>query len=323
MKKNVSGQKIGAQMITASDGSAFTGSVTVYVTGDAGTQAAGSVGAGACTHEGEGYHTYAPAQAETNYDLVAFTFKGTGAINSTVQVFTSFPQTGDSYAEVTSGAYGLAVIEAQTDDIGAAGAGLTAVASSVLAAFVVASGTSDAGGSTTTMVDSARTEADTDYWKGNYIRFTSGAVAGQSRRITGFNTTTDTISFSPATTQAIGAGITYDIFNIVNTADSASVSEQAAAVRTELTTELGIITGLSANFSAIPGDVVGYTMTEDYAALAASPSLAEILFEIRALIAEKTVSGTTLTTKKLDGSTTAATYTLNSATAPTAITRST
>lgn len=85
-------------MITASDGSAFTGSVTVSVTGDAGTQATGSVGSGACTHEGNGYHTYAPAQAETNYDLVAFTFTGTGAIPVTVQVYTTFPQTGDNFA---------------------------------------------------------------------------------------------------------------------------------------------------------------------------------------------------------------------------------
>lgn len=100
MKKNVSGQKIGCQMVNASDGSAFTGSVTVAVTGDAGTQATGSVGSGACTHEGNGYHTYAPAQAETNYDLVAFTFTGTGAVPATVQIFTSFPQTGDSYARI-------------------------------------------------------------------------------------------------------------------------------------------------------------------------------------------------------------------------------
>ena len=93
MKKNVSGQKVGCQMVSATDGSAFTGSVTVYVTGDAGTQAAGSVGSGACTHEGNGYHTYAPAQAETNYDLIAFTFVGSGAVPATVQVY-PIPTTG-------------------------------------------------------------------------------------------------------------------------------------------------------------------------------------------------------------------------------------
>lgn len=96
MRKNVASQTIGAQMVSATDGSAFTGAVTVAVTGDAGTQATGSVGAGACTHEGNGYHTYAPAQAETNYDLIAFTFTGTGAVPATVQVYTSFPQTVDN-----------------------------------------------------------------------------------------------------------------------------------------------------------------------------------------------------------------------------------
>ena len=89
MQKNVAGQKIGVQMVSASDGSAFTGSVTVYVTGDAGSQAIGSVGSGVCTHEGNGYHSYAPAQAETNYDLIAFTFVGSGAVPVTVQVYTA------------------------------------------------------------------------------------------------------------------------------------------------------------------------------------------------------------------------------------------
>ena len=88
MRKNTASQVIGAQMVSATDGSAFTGSVTVAVTGDGGTQATGSVGSGACTHEGGGYHTYAPAQAETNYNLVAFTFSGTGAVPVTVQVYT-------------------------------------------------------------------------------------------------------------------------------------------------------------------------------------------------------------------------------------------
>lgn len=95
MRRNVAGQFIGAQMITAADGTAFTGSVTVSVTGDAGTQATGSVGSGACTHEGNGFHTYAPAQAETNYTHVAFTFTGTGAIPATVQIYpTSYDASG-------------------------------------------------------------------------------------------------------------------------------------------------------------------------------------------------------------------------------------
>ena len=73
----------------------------------------------------------------------------------------------------------------------------------------VASGTSDSG-STTTMVDSARTEADDDYWKGCFILFTSGTIAGQCRLITGFTASSDTMTFAPATTQAVSTQ-TYEI----------------------------------------------------------------------------------------------------------------
>lgn len=122
MKKNVASQVIGAQMVSASDGSAFTGAVTVYVTGDGGTQAAGSVGSGACTHQGNGFHSYAPAQAETNYDHVAFTFIGTGAVPATVQAYPSFPQTGDSFARLgapagASVSADVAAIHAKTDNL--------------------------------------------------------------------------------------------------------------------------------------------------------------------------------------------------------------
>ncbi len=118
MIKNTAGQSIGVQMINASDGTAFTGSVTVSVTGDAGTQATGSVGSGACTHEGNGYHTYTPSQAETNYSLIAFTFTGTGAVPQTVQVYTI---TGDAYARLgaPAGASVSADVAAIKSDSGA------------------------------------------------------------------------------------------------------------------------------------------------------------------------------------------------------------
>ena len=78
-------------------------------------------------------------------------------------------------------------------------------------------------------------------------------------------------------------------------------------------------------------DKIGYALsaagsaalTEGYPADGATGTLAQILYEIKAFLGEKNISGTTVTTKKLDGSTTAATYTLDSATAPTTITRAT
>jgi hypothetical protein len=90
MRKNVSGQTIGGQMVSRIDGSpVITGNTTVYVTGDAGTQAVGSVGSGLCTHEGQGYWTYTPTAAETNYTQVTFTFVNASAVNASVQIYTT------------------------------------------------------------------------------------------------------------------------------------------------------------------------------------------------------------------------------------------
>lgn len=116
MKKNVASQSIGCQMITAADGTAFTGTVTAYKTIDGGTQAIGTVGSGVCTHEGNGYHSYAPAQAETNGDHIAWTFIGTGAIPATIQVYTGFPQSVDNNV-LAAGATGFAAIDTVVDAI--------------------------------------------------------------------------------------------------------------------------------------------------------------------------------------------------------------
>src|SRR6185295_1999255 len=89
MRRNVSGQTVSAEMVSATTGAAFTGAVTVYVTVDNGAQAVGSVGAGACVHKGNGCHTYLPAQAETDGDVVVFTFTGTGAVPAGGEIYTA------------------------------------------------------------------------------------------------------------------------------------------------------------------------------------------------------------------------------------------
>lgn len=69
--------------------------------------------------------------------------------------------------------------------------------------------------------------------------------------------------------------------------------------------------------------VITTTLTESYAADGATATLTQLLYQIWAFLGEKNVSGTTLTAKKLDGSTSAMTFTLDSSTAPTSITRAT
>jgi hypothetical protein len=62
-------------------------------------------------------------------------------------------------------------------------------------------------------------------------------------------------------------------------------------------------------------------LTESYAADGSAPTLAQICFQIWSFLSEKSVSSTTLTAHKIDGSTSAMTFTLDSATNPTSITR--
>lgn len=78
--RNQAGQLVGTQMTDATSGADFTATVSVFVTGDAGTMVAG---AGTVTHKGRGYHVYAPTQGETDYVVVDFTFTGTNAVPKT------------------------------------------------------------------------------------------------------------------------------------------------------------------------------------------------------------------------------------------------
>lgn len=68
-------------------------------------------------------------------------------------------------------------------------------------------------------------------------------------------------------------------------------------------------------------DILTTQMTEAYAADGVAPTLAQALFMIQQFQQEKSVASTTLTVKKLDGSTSAMTFTLDDATDPTSITR--
>lgn len=99
MKKNVSGQHIGAQVINASTGAGVTASVTATVSKDGG---AFSASGGTLTHLANGYWDYAPTQAETNCDYFAVQFTATGAIPVTIYGYTMFPQSGDAYPTINA-----------------------------------------------------------------------------------------------------------------------------------------------------------------------------------------------------------------------------
>jgi len=70
-------------------------------------------------------------------------------------------------------------------------------------------------------------------------------------------------------------------------------------------------------------DILTTQMTEAYAADGVAPTLAEAIFIIQQTIGDFAIDGTTISVKKLDGSTEAATYTLDDAQSPTSRTRTT
>ncbi len=70
-------------------------------------------------------------------------------------------------------------------------------------------------------------------------------------------------------------------------------------------------------------DILASQLTESYAADGVAPTLTQALFMIQQLLGDFAIVGTTLTLREIDGSTTAATFTLDSATTPTSITRAT
>lgn len=118
-----------------------------------------------------------------------------------VTVGTNNDKTGYSLA---NGAITAAVVATGAIDADAlATDAVTEITDAMKTAFGIVSGTADSG-TTTTMVDAALTQADTDYWKGSLVVFTSGTISGQARLITGFTPASDTVTFAPATTQAVG-----------------------------------------------------------------------------------------------------------------------
>jgi hypothetical protein len=101
-----------------------------------------------------------------------------------------------------------------------------------------------------------------------------------------------------------------------NLTNSATNGDLTGTMKTSVTSA---VPTAAQNFAA----VLTTALTESYAADNVAPTLAQAILLIQQSLHEFAISSTTRTVKKLDGSTTAATFTLDSATAPTSTTRAT
>lgn len=124
-------------------------------------------------------------------------------------------------------------------------------------------------------------------------------TAGQAGKIVG-----DNINAPLVTIDTVVDGIQTDLDN---------ATDGLGAIKTS-------IDGLN-NISV--ADILTTQMTEAYAGDGVAPTLAQALFAILQQAGEFAISGTTITVKKLDGTTTAMTFTLDDATDPTSRTRAT
>lgn len=90
-------------------------------------------------------------------------------------------------------------------------ASIVALIRALIAVYASQTGTAT-GGSTTTLIDTVNlTQADADYWKGMMLVLISGSAAGQARPVTAFNAGTNTLTVTPAFTQAVANGVKYAI----------------------------------------------------------------------------------------------------------------
>lgn len=133
----------------------------------------------------------------------------------------------------------------------------------------------------------------------------------------------DTSLFVPATSNltTLGANmVTIDDF--VDTEVAALTTELAKVPKSDGTASWNA-TALAAINAQVVDTLTVDVIADSVAAHEARPTIAQALLMITRLLMEKSVSTTTVTVKKEDGSTSAMTFTLDDATNPTSITRAT
>lgn len=142
-----------------------------------------------------------------------------------------------------------------------------------------------------------------------------------------FDQTTDS---NEAIRDNMGTAQTGDSFARLGAPAGASVSADIAAIEAQ-TDDIGTA---GAGLTAVPWnaswdaevqsevqDALDATVADSVPADGTRPSISQAVLMLTRFLNERSVSGTTLTVKKEDGSTTSMTFTLNDATSPTSITR--
>lgn len=251
------------------------------------------------------------------------------AVTQKVDVETIKTQTLTAAAGITFGVYvggtGASALEAtaqsiltDTAEIGAAGAGLTALATAANLATVAGYLDTEIAA-----ILADTNELQTDWANGGRLDLILDARSSQTSVDT-IDGIVDDILVDTAVIGLAGAGLTGIPWNASWDAEVQSECTDALnAYDPPTNTEMEARTIVAANYATASAvsSVLTTAMTESYSTDGSTATAAQVMYMVLAHLGECSIAGVTKTLKKLDGSTTAATFTLDSSTTPTSITR--
>ena len=241
--------------------------------------------------------------------------------------------TGDGFKAVAASTNGNGITAAKTgsgNDLNATSTPLTLAKTTNITGFndiaataVVSSGAITTSGGAVTTVTTTTNLTNLPTIPANWLTAAGTAADFGAEMATAIWTDTTAGDFTVAASigktivngVSLGTGLTINAYtgNTAQTGDSfARLGAPAgASVSADIATK------------ATPAQILTTALTESYAADGAAGTLSQLILGRQAFLQERAVSGTTCTVKKLDGSTTAMTFTLSDATSPVSITRAT
>ena len=170
------------------------------------------------------------------------------------------------------------------------------------------------GGDTSAITLNALASDSGDAYVSQLVFIRSGTGEDQVRQIVGYNGTSKVATVEEAWDITPDTASGYVILpNHVHRLSQIAPTVWASGTRT-------LTAGTNLNDISV-NDILTTQMTEAYANDGVAPTLAQILFLIQQSVGDFSISGTTITVNKLDGSTQAATYTLDDSADPTSRTR--
>jgi hypothetical protein len=329
-------------VVQISDGAVQGSGVSIAVIPQGGASGAG----GGTTAYDNGITLYTPTQAETNYaSFIVIAYK-TGCIPVSVTVVTSKSATtgyaGLDWGQVlnpttTVGLTGTTIATTQKVDVETIKTQAVTASAGVTFPTSIASPTNITAGTITTVTNLTNAPTAGDF---------TATMKASLNAATPAVTVSDKTGFSLAGTQTFNNTGTWT-GNIVGTLSTVTTLTNLPAITANWITAAGIAasalngkgdwstyagtdtSGTTTLLSRLTATRAGYldnlgaALAEAYRADGATGTLAELLYEVVAHLGESSIVGTTKTIKKINGSTTAATFTLDDATTPTSITRAT